>query len=433
MNNLSVFQIGLIIIFVLAAIIGVVVFATGFGISSKEALPEVLVWGTIEQSVVDGVLATVAQENERFELITYEEKDARTYSDDLVNALAAGNGPDLFLLPHDLALQFADKTLVIPYDIYSERVFKNVFIEEGELFLSSEGIRAFPFAIDPLVMYWNRDIFASEGLASPPAFWDEFFTLSPKVTQRDKSSNIVRSFVAFGEFRNIVNAKEILSALILQTGNPIVSESPNGQLVSQLTESFDFIEPPALAALRFYTEFSNPVKSVYSWNRALPDSRQSFVAGDLALYLGFASELQILEEANPNLNFDVVEIPRSRDVKRTVTFARLEGLAISRASNNPLAALEVAVALTSNSSITALAKLNGLPPVRRDLLGEKPANSFGPVFYDSVIAARGWLDPDPSSTDAIFQRMVESTVSGRALLGEAVETADAEISNLLRK
>ncbi len=432
MGNFSVFQLGVMISFAVSAIIGVIVFATGFGVSGEKPLPEILMWGTVKQDVIDGILENLATKNDRFSQITYEEKDPRTYSRDLVNALAAGNGPDLFDLPQELVLGFSDKTLVIPYKNYSEREFRDSFVEGGELYLSQDGIRALPFSVDPLVMYWNRDIFASVGLTTPPTFWDEFFTLSPKVTKRDKSSNIVRSFVAFGEYSNVVNAKGILSAFILQTGNPIVSFSEDGQLSSRLTENFGFMEPPALAALRFYTEFSNPVKAVYSWNRALPDSRQSFIAGDLALYIGFASEFNVLKEANPNLNFDVVELARSRDEKYPITFARFSGLSISRASTNPIAALEVAEALTSQKSIATLSKLTGLPPIRRDLLGEKPVDAIGPVFYNAAITSRGWLDPDSFATDAIFKRMIESTVSGRALLREAIDIADTEINNLLR-
>ncbi len=434
MGNFTVFQIGVMVSFAVSAVIGVIIFATGFGVSKEKPLPKILVWGTVRQDVMDSVLEKLTTKNDRFSQISYEEKDSRTYSSVLVNALAAGNGPDLFILPQELVLGFSDKTLMIPYKNYSEREFRDSFVEGGELFLSRDGIRALPFSVDPLVMYWNRDIFASVGLTTPPAFWDEFFVLSPKITKRDKSSNIVRSFVAFGEYSNVVNAKEVLSAFILQTGNPIVSFSKDGQIVSRLTENFDFMEPPALAALRFYTEFSNPVKAVYSWNRALPDSRQSFIAGDLALYIGFASEFSLLKEANPNLNFDVVEIAHSRDsgIKYPITFAHFTGLSISRASISPIAALEVAKALTSQKSITTLSKLTGLPPIRRDLLGEKPVDAIGPVFYNAAITARGWLDPDSSATDEIFKRMIESVVSGRALLREAVDTANAEINNLLR-
>lgn len=434
-KNLSIFQIVLIGAFGLSAVIGLIVFATGFGVEggSRDTLPPITIWGTLDEDVVEEVVRGLQDRDDRFSNITYVEKDARTYNEEFVDALAAGRGPDLVLFTEQDIVRHRDKLITIPFDAYSERTYKSAFVEVGELFFAHEGgFFALPFAVDPMVMYWNRDRLGDEGIVNPPAFWDEFFTLSPKITKRDRSANIVESFVAFGEFRNVTHAKDILSALILQTGNAIVGYNERGELVSILGENFNFVEPPTVSALRFYTEFSNPVKSVYSWNRALPESRQAFVAGDLAVYMGFASELSSLRNANPNLNFDVAMFPRSRDAARTITLARVYGLAIPRGSSDTNAAFTVASALTGVEEIKQLAELSGLPPVRRDLLEDKPSDAVGPVFYDSAIAARGWLDPNPAITDDIYQRMIESTLSGRALLNEAVQSADQELNSLLR-
>ena len=72
-----------------------------------------------------------------------------------------------------------DKIIEIPYDTISGRDFKNTFIEEGEMYLTENGVLGLPFTIDPMVMYWNRDIFQSVGIANPPEFWDELF-IKPK-------------------------------------------------------------------------------------------------------------------------------------------------------------------------------------------------------------------------------------------------------------
>ena len=38
--------------------------------------------------------------------------------------------------------------------------------------------------------------------------------------------------------------------------------------------------------VNFYTDFSDPVKPVYSWNRSAPESRNAFLAGAAVLTLG---------------------------------------------------------------------------------------------------------------------------------------------------
>jgi len=431
--NLNIFQVVLIAAFAFFAVAGLFFFATYRGDGREEFdVGSVTIWGTVDERVLRDVIGRIRTSSEGFDNVVYIEKDARTYERDLINALAAGTGPDLFLLSQEDIFSHQDKIVSVSFDDYSERVFKDTFIEEGELYLTPSGILGLPFLVDPMVMYWNRDIFTAKGIASPPKFWDEFFDIVPRITERDQASNILQSAVAFGEFRNVRHAKEILSTLFMQASNPIVARGSDGKLSSVLGDSLDFTTKPAEAALRFYTEFSNPVKSVYSWNRALPESRQSFLSGDLAVYLGFAGEYQLLRDSNPNLNFDIAPLPQSRDADTRTTFGVMHALAIPRTSDNVVGAFRTAVALTDQTAIADASHAAALPPVRRDLLADRPADAVGSILYESAIMARAWLDPNPQETTDIFQRMVESTISGRAQLQQAVATADQELKLLLR-
>ncbi|HEX9609032.1 MAG TPA: extracellular solute-binding protein [Candidatus Paceibacterota bacterium] len=432
MKNFNTFQMVLIGVFAVFAVVGLLVFATYRGGSdATQNVGSVTIWGTIDERIMRDVIGRIRGAREGFGGVEYIEKDPRTYERDLVNALASGTGPDLFFLSEDGVLVHKDKVTVIRYDNYSERTFKDTFIEEGELYLTTDGILGLPFLVDPMVMYWNRNIFSGKGIASPPRYWDELFDFVPRVTERDQASNIVKSAVALGEFRNIRHAKAIFSTLLMQAGNPIVAQAERG-LVSELSSSLGFATRPAEAALRFYTEFSNPVKSVYSWNRALPGSRESFLAGDLAIYFGFASEYQFLRDANPNLNFDMAPMPQSRDSSIQTTFGDMEALAISRTSDNIVGAFSAAIIFTDREAIADVSEGVGLPPVRRDLLSVKPVDAIGSVLYGAALMSRGWLDPNPEESTAMFQRMVESAISGRATLQDAVSTAHQELSNLLR-
>jgi len=111
MGNLTGFQLTIIILFAFAAILGVTVFATGFGISGPQQISEVIIWGDIEQRSMDSVISELKSEDERFSKIVYFEKDSRTYQSEIINALASGSGPDLFMLGQDEILEFKDKTL----------------------------------------------------------------------------------------------------------------------------------------------------------------------------------------------------------------------------------------------------------------------------------------------------------------------------------
>ena len=352
-----------------------------------------------------------------------------------MEALAAGVGPDLFFLPQDLIIRHRDKVFPVPYESFSERNFKNSFVGEAELYLDQKGILAFPFTIDPLVMYYNRDILEGAGIAQPPRFWENFFDIASSITKYDPSLNILQSTIAFGEFQNVAQAKDILSMLLLQFGNEIVVRSGDKFKVV-LNDSFNLPQSPAGAVLRFYTEFSNPTttrgEGVYSWNKSLPNSIDAFTANELAFYFGYASELFVIQQKNPNLNFDVVEIPQIKDSRFKATFGKINALAIAKNSQNLSTAYVVANLLTRQDFIKELSVILSLPPARRDLLSIKPNNPYADIFYNSALISRGWLDPLKEATDIIFKNLVEDIVSGRLSVNESISKADGELWLLLK-
>jgi ABC-type glycerol-3-phosphate transport system substrate-binding protein len=434
MKKSSSFQGIVLIVFIVLIAGGVGVFALYRGGGKSVAIGAgVTMWGTIDQSVMRGLLRELGDTYEGIDKVVYVERDSRTYISDLVNALASREGPDLFLISQDKILQNRDKILTIPFENYSERLFRDSFIEGGELFLTPDGILGFPFSVDPMVMYWNRDVLTSEGYAVPPRYWDEFFGLSEKISRADSERVLLRSTVALGEYGNITHAKEIISLLAMQAGTPIAVWGKNGELDSVFRERQpDSTEVPAEAAVRFYTEFSNPVQSIYSWNRSLPESRQAFLGGDLAIYFGFVSEIGELVEANPNLNFDVAPMPQTRSQEgRAVTYGNMMGLAIPRASSNVIGALAVAQVLTTADGLSILGEYTGLPPIRRDMLVAPSPDIYSPTSYQMALISRGWLDPNPEETGEVFRRMIEDVTAGRSRIRQAVLTASNAIQNLI--
>lgn len=424
------FQIILTGIFGLFIVLGVIVFSMYRG--SQGQVYTVKVWGTIEQVQFSNIISQTSLAEDKQYKVEYVKKSEETFDLDLVEAIAAGEGPDVFFLPSDKMVKNMNKVFIIPYSVFTERNFKDSFIEGGEIFMTPEGVVALPFAVDPLVMYWNRSIFNESRITIPPKYWDQFFNIAQTVSIKDGSLNILRSAVALGEFANISHAKAIVSTLAMQAGTPITYWNA-GKAYSALSDRSEKPTIPTEAALNFYTEFSNPAKPSYSWNRSLTSSINYFLAGDLAIYFGLASEIGNIQSKNPNLNFDVAPIPLSRESADDYVFGKFYGLAITKTSKNPNAAFAVISVLTSKEGSASFSEALNIPPVRRDLLNQRPTGAYLSVFYDSAIRARGWLDPDTKETDTIFRNMVESITSGRSRVSEAVVRASREISNLLQK
>ena len=102
--------------------------------------------------------------------IEYTEFPASSYENEVVNALASGKGPDFWLISQDMVLKNKDKISPIPFAYYPERNFRDDFVDISNLFIDQKngGLTALPFLIDPLVMYWNKDLFSSAGISRPP-------------------------------------------------------------------------------------------------------------------------------------------------------------------------------------------------------------------------------------------------------------------------
>lgn len=413
--------------FILAAVATFALYKGGS--SSLEAT--VYVWGELPAEDFGLAIENVALNDENKITIRYTEKRAETIDQEFTEALATGEAPDILIINQERLWKNRAKLLPVPYASVGRRDYEEAFIEEGELFLGSEGIYAFPLGVDPIVLYYNRDLLTAAGQAKPLQFWDEIYQLTPKHTKRDAAGNITQSIIAMGETKNITHYKEILSLLMLQAGTPITTVATQG-LVPVLNNTFDLSVAPAESALDFYTQFANPAKAFYSWNKALPEAQTSFTSGDSTYYLGFASELPLLRNKNPNLNLGIASVPQSRVSGKSITYGKLYGAAISRGTRNTAAASRAALLIASREVAGKLSEISSLSPARRDLLSEKPTDSINPVFYQAALQSRGWLDPENVSSRNIFRDMIDAVTSGRARTSEAVSNANSRLEALMK-
>jgi ABC-type glycerol-3-phosphate transport system substrate-binding protein len=426
---MSKFQIVLLGVFGFFILVAVLVFSLYKG--SSGGASAVMVWGDIPSNDFNNFLGNAGLTQDSTLLIQYEEKSPNSIESEFTEALAAGSGPDLIIISQDKFWKNRNKLIPIPYKSISEREFTDTFVEASEVFMTQDGIYALPISIDPMVLYYNRDLLSTAGLSRPLSFWDEIYAQSASLTKKDAAGNLTTSAVALGETRNIAHYKDILSLLLLQAGTPITGFF-GGELRSYLSYNPDLPTVPADSALDFYTQFTNPTKAYYSWNRTLPEAQTRFTAGDLAYYLGFASELRDVRGKSPTLNFSVVSVPQSRVSGRAITFAKVRGIAISRGTKNPAAALTAASRMVSPESASILSQTLGLPPARRDLLEEKPSDAIFPTFYTAALQSKVWLDPNDEGTEKIFKDMVDTIASGRARTTETVNRASQELDAIIK-
>lgn len=432
MNN---FQTILVAIFLAFFVFAVLIFSGLIDIgkkSSTDLTGKVSIWGTFPSSGVNDVLDTITNTNEGLDL-KYARKDESTYQEELIEAFANGKGPDLFIIPTNMIQRNLNFIYKMPYSNYSERNFRDSFIDGADIYMDSEGIIGYPLVVDPLVLYYNKDILSNEGIVNPPKTWDELFTLNNSLTKKENNGTINQSMIALGQYENISNAKDILATLLIQNNNYIVvnndlkyvsvlASNPSNQSIS-----------PAETILKFFMEFSNPSNATYSWNRSLPTSSDMFTSGKLAFYLGRASELFNIETINPNLSFDVAQIPQVKNTNTKRTYGEIYAIVVNKNSSNLTTAFKIAGELSSGESAKNLSILLSLPPASRSLLSLKPSDPYLSTFFNEALISRAWPDPDDEKSSTIFGELMDNILSNKLSVYQAINKADSQLDLLNKK
>ncbi len=396
----------------------------------------VSLWGPLPESQIARVISEVNKENKPYK-IDYSEIPTLSYEETVVNALASGKGPDFWIVSQDMILKNKDRISVIPFLVYPERNFRDNFADISNLLVEQKGggLTGIPFLADPLIMYWNKDIFSSAGISQPPKDWNEFAEIVAELTQKNEAGNIVQSGTALGELSNIENGKDILSMLIIQSGNPIIKKDNYNNLKISLDEDDSSGNRSAVSSVKFFNSFSDPSKNTYSWNKALLEAGDAFAKGSLAMYFGYASELPYIIERNPHLNFDIAEVPQIKGDKTKTGFAKIYSFAIMKNSSQAKkqAAINSIIFMTSNGVAKSFSEETGLVSLRRDLLSERTTDAYFDLINKAVVMAKSWLEPDGEEVRRIFKDMVESTASGSSSADSAVKLANTRLDQALRK
>jgi ABC-type glycerol-3-phosphate transport system substrate-binding protein len=435
-QKISNFQIMILVVFTIITIGSIVLFATSKSKNNNGtgvALEPVVMWGTAPEELINNLVLAILEKDKDLLDIKYFKKDAKTFQQDLIEAIADDVGPDIVIIPQDMIIKNLNKVVVLPYKSYPLRNFKDNFIDVGSVFLKSDGVIALPFIIDPMIMYWNKTHFVNAGVINPPKLWDEFSADVSKLTKKDSNFNILQSGTALGEYQNILHAKDILSMLFLQAGVSVVSKTSDDEFVADLFyKNINSEKNSAGMALSFYTDFANTSKDSYSWNKSLKPSRDSFISGDTSTYFGYASELAGISLKNPNLNFDVEMVPQVVGAEKKSVYANVYGLAVLKSSKKQVSAFSQVFTLISKESISELVSIINLPPVRKDVLVNIPTDPYMKIFYDSALIADTWIDPDSNSTDTVFKNMIEGVIVGRDSYDSSINTAKIQITQIIQ-
>ncbi|NTV41492.1 MAG: extracellular solute-binding protein [Candidatus Moranbacteria bacterium] len=438
------------------------------------------VWGVFDESLVyNDVINKYKELNPHITDIKYRKFSQETYKQELLDALASGQGPDIFLINSMWLPSFENKLESAPAGLLGERDmsdnFPDVVLAD---FISGGKVFASPLSLDSLQLYYNKDLFNASGIAFPPKTWQELSDDVQKISNVDATGNIVKAGVAMGTTQNVSRYSDIISLLMLQNGAELPTKKGDSAKIDQgVIDQKGNVIKAGEQALVYYTQFSkvsvasNISNPLYCWNNAQNNSIEAFARGNVAMIAGYSWQSREIKSKNPKLNFSVAPIPQA-NLARPLTVANYWAYAVSK---NKIASSSKQVddsltpvsnevrtyeawqflrfltlknagkvtlynAITKNSKDFSVSydpaleylKKTQQPAARRDIIDLQKSDGNLGVFASGNLIAKSWYQVEPESIEKIFADGIDSIVKGEVSLHQALLLINNRLNVLMQ-
>lgn len=403
-------------------VIGLFVAFSFFSNPSKNELPQLTVWGTDSADFFSPIIT--GYNSKGIANVTYRQFSEVGFEDSVRDALAAGEGPDIFFISNrDVRnLEASISPLVSQtFNIGNARaLFPTVF--ETDMVLNGV-IYSLPLYIDTLAMVYNVGMFDGASIANPPKTWEEFQGVIPKLRIINEKGQITRPGAGIGGSATTVeHAADLNFLLMLQNGAEL---SKNGADFNTVTFGDS---QKAQDAVKFYLQFSDPVSEYYSWNETRKNSLDEFAAEESPIAFAYQSDFARLKAKNQFINFGVSSMPQV-SLQQSVNYAKYKGLAVAKQSKNQMAAWDFVIFATTDNQTTGDYFLRSLrPPALRSLISLNTNDPEYSVFVNQALSAKSWAVKDYSRAEDSFEEALVKIISGRTSISQALKEAQNRIN-----
>jgi len=379
-----------------------IIILSGIGLRPEREKIILTVWGIDNPAAFEAAKSSFGVKRPEVQII-YTQFPEENYEEELIDALAAGQGPDIFFFRSDWMDRHRNKVVPAPQRLLSIERFAELFPQVvAQDFIFNNQIYASPLYIDTLVLYYNRDIFDRRGVVSPPNTWSRF------------QNTVVRGVIAsFGGTAPLVaRAGDIMNALLMQANASRLQEGEPMQISGAL----------GVTALNLYTSVRAPAVETYT----------GFANGTIGMMIDYQSARSLILARNPRLNFGIAPLPQMHPDLPIVP-AKYYGLAVANRSLLQALAWEFIFYTTTNAQVArSYLMASGRPPALRSLIQANIDSPIHGVFASQALIARSWNMPSSEEVFAIFNTMIQSVLRRTATVHDALANAERDINALMR-
>jgi len=392
--------------------------------NNTAAQAKLKIWGTEDAGILVPIVSGYP-----YAQAGYTRIDPANYETELLSALAAGTGPDVFEIGNRQLPKW--KSVLIPLPTSSAQQFGPLQLAQifpdivAQDFVSNGQIYALPLSIDTLAMLYNKDLFNSAGIAIPPATWDDFDADVERLRIVNAQGQITKYAAAIGgSLMTIPNAADILSLLMLQNGTQMIDDAFT-------SAKFASAGNRGLAAFNFYLQFANAASPYYTWDDGSGNSLDSFIAGKTAVIFAYQADLAEIKAKAPFVNVGIAPVPQAKGGSVSVNYPKYNGFAVAKAGQTA-AAWNLILYLTTTPAIEKMyVSGTGQPPAQRVEIQARMNDPALSVFAAQALTAKSWYEPDDAKIDGIFSVAIQNVLRGTEDPARALKEAETAVSQLM--
>jgi len=306
-------------------------------------------------------------------------------------------------------------------DKYVDVVQDDVVVKIGKGVNVKEYIYGLPYSVDTLAMYYNKDLFNNAGIANPSMYWDKEFQQNvKKLTKQNTKGQIIQSGAALGGGTNIDRYSDILSLLMMQNGTEMMEGTRiKFQNIPEILKNQGY--NPGVEAVKFYTDFANPAKEVYSWNDSMDNALDMFINGKLAIMFGYSYHMPVIKSRAPKLNFSVAPMPQIEGNDKSVNFANYWVETVSKKSNYPNEAWDFIQFTAKEENVKNYLNRAKKPTALRALVDKQKEDFDIGVFVEQVLTAKSWYQgKDAVAMESLFAEMINKAIANPSETHKAI-------------
>ncbi|KKU15622.1 MAG: ABC transporter, solute-binding protein [Candidatus Jorgensenbacteria bacterium GW2011_GWA2_45_9] len=358
--------------------------------------------------------------------------DEAAYKNAILQSLAVGNGPDIFMVDNAEIGRESNKIVPLSTQRITLSKMQELFprVVESD-FVSGGNIYALPLSVNTLVMLYNKDVLDSRGVAQIPKTWEEFKAMVYKVAEIDSSKRINIAAAAIGgSEKNIDKASDLVQLIMMQAGVSMVKSDFSGA---------SFSTPAGENAVRFYTGFSDAKNKEYTWNSSMPAAIDSFAEGKTAVMFNYKSAIKEMLKKNQWLNIGIAPVPYpekancKNEYDCKTAYARYFGYAVSRQSKLQGAAWDLILTMTTESdSAESYMQKTKNPPALRSLINKVYGDPEFSAEARQALIAKSWSQPDRAAISGYFSNMIDVITSGATEINSALRQAEDSVTRLFQ-